>query len=310
MDTDNSLSIEQWGDIFKYFQQVENVKIDSSAKRLDITIRGKNNILQATNAELDNSLCKFNGNPHEVVTNFLRKHDIFVYYQDTLVGFFDIQAYSAFIEETSIDEAIKKLNGLFSETRSVAIADILAVKLDHWILSDSIILVVDTSRHPLFEGSLEYFLGTCSSVMQYAMLHGFPLRGAIGGGYFHKDGEIMVSSGLVDAAQYEKKQNWLGAILTPSALQLVEKASKLGNDLKGKPDIDLLSDRFIPYVRYGVIPWKDEGKDENQKIEKPNETYYIKPFEMADKDWASKYLPCYFNKQSKIDNSNRLYAQA
>lgn len=306
MNTDNSLPIKQWGDIFKYFRQVENVKVDSSAERLDITIRGQNNILQATSEELDDSLYKFNSNPHEVVAYFLRKHGILIYYQDTLVGFFDIQAYSAFIEKTSIDEAIKKLSGLLSKTRSVANTDILAVKLDHWILSDSIILVVDTNRHPLFAGSLECFLGTCSAIMRYAMMHSFPLRGAIGGGDFYKDGEIMVSSGLVDAAQYEKKQNWLGAILTPRALQLVEKANKLENDLKGKSDIDFSSDRFIPFVRHGVIPWKDE----NQNIEKPNETYYIKPFEMADKNWASKYLPCYFNKQSKIDNSNRLYAQA
>ena len=309
MNTNNSLSIEQWSDIFKYFQQVENVKIDSSAKRLDITIRGKNNNRQATNEELDNSLCKFNGNSYEVVTNFLREHNIFVYY-NTLVAFFDIYAYSAFIKETSIDEAINKVNGLFTAIKSEADTDIFDVKLDHWVLSDSIIIVVDTSRLPLFEGSLDLLLGACSVIMQDAMTQGFPLRGAIGGGYFHKDDEIMVSSGLVDAVQYEKKQNWWGAILTPSALQLVEKASKLGNDLEGNPDIDLSSKKFEPYVRYGVIPWKDERKDGNQEIEKPNETYYIKPFEMADKDWASKYLPFYFNKKSKIDNSNRLYAQA
>lgn len=306
MNTDNSLPIMQWGKIFKYFRQVENVKVDSSAERLDITICGQKNILQATREELIDSLNKLNSNPNEVVAYFLRKHGIRIYYQDTLVGFFDIHAYSAFIEKNSTDEAIKKLNGLFSKTSRAADTDILAVKLDHWILSDSIILVVDTNRHPLFAGAIECFLGTCSVIMRDAMIHGFPLRGAIGGGDFYKDGEIMVSSGLVDAAQYEKTQNWLGAILTPRALQLVEKANKLENDLKGKSNIDFSSDRFIPFVRYGVIPWKDE----NQNLEKPNETYYIKPFKMADKNWASKYLPCYFNKQSKIANSNRLYAQA
>lgn len=307
MKTNNTFPITVWGELFNDFRQIEHVHVDSSAERLDITIKEREGVLQVTREELDDALYKFNGNPKEVATSFLKKHGVLVPYQDTLVGYFDIQAYSNFIEKTGIEEAIRRLSHFFSYTSGYDRTDFLAVKLDHWILSDSIILVVDTNRHPLFSGSLEVFLGTCSLIMRDAMIHhGFLLRGAIGGGYFYKDGEIMVSSGLVDAALYEKEQDWLGAVLTPKALQIVEKAKEFEIKHNGETRIDFSSKRFNSFVRYGIIPWKPDGRLE----EKPHETYYIKPFEMADDNWASKYLPDYFDKRStKISKSHCLYAQ-
>ncbi len=97
MKNENLFSIKIWGEIFNDFRQVEHVYIDSSAERLDITIREWKGILQVTRKELDNSLYKFNGNPKEVATSFLKKNGVLVYYQDTLVGYFDIQAFSYFL---------------------------------------------------------------------------------------------------------------------------------------------------------------------------------------------------------------------
>jgi hypothetical protein len=246
--------------------------------------------LQATHHELDDALHKFNNNVQEVVLSFMKKHEVLVIYHNTLVGFFDIQAYSDFIKKTSFKDAIWKINGLISEVKANANTDIFGVKLNCWILSDSIILVVDTERCCLFAGSIEWFLGTCSMIMANAMIHHFPLRGAIGGGDFFKDGEVMVSSALVDAARYEKEQNWLGAVLTPKAYDLVK---------------DLLEDRHKPFIRYGKIPWK-----EGNNIVKPHEWYYIKPFEFdtPEKNW-SQYLPDYFKDERKIENSRCLYEQ-
>ncbi len=303
MNKDYSLPIDQWKNIFKDFNQVEKVEVNSSSGRLDIYIRGIDNIFPATLEELDYSLSKFNCNPREVVTYFLRKHGILIYYQNTLVGFFDIQAYSTFIINTGIDEAVKKVKDFFLYTKRVSNTDILAVKFDHWILSDSIILVVDTNRHPIFSGSLEGFLWTCSSIMAYGMKQRLPLRGAIGGGNFYKDGEIMVSSALVDANSYEKSQNWLGAVLTPSAIQIIEKAKKSESETEGKILIDLYSDKFNSFVRYGVIPWKNGI----QNIEMPRETFYIKP-DTSYKDWED-YLPDYFKDRQRIENSNCLYGE-
>lgn len=314
MNKDYSLPIDQWKNIFKDFNQVEKVGVDFSSDRLDIYIRGRDNIFTATLEELDDSLYKFNCNPHEVVTYFLRKHGILIYYQNTLVGYFDIQAYSGFIRNTSIDEVAEKVKDLFSRTKSVSNTNIHSVKFDHWILSDSIILVVDTNRHPIFSGSLGGFLWTCSSIMKYGMEQRLPLRGAIGGGNFYKDGEIMVSSALVDAVLYEKSQNWFGAVLTPSAIQIIEKAKKSESETEGKNLIDLYSDKFNSFVRYGVIPWKNsiQGKNNIQDIEMPKETFYIKPFDIPDKKWASNHLPDYFDKQNnkeKIERSNCLYVE-
>lgn len=308
MGTEYTYSIEVWGEVFRQFRQIERVRVDSSAERLDVTVKDRKDILQFSREELDDILYKFNGNPKEVATYYLKKNDVIVYYKDTLVGFFDIIGYSSFIDEKPIEEAIRKISAFFKKTEGVSRTDICDVKFDHWILSDAVIVLVDTNRHPLFSGSLEVFLGTCSMIMAYGMKNKFPLRGAIGGGDFYKDGEVMVSSALVDAAKYEKEQEWLGAVLTPKALQLVEKAKESEIGLKGETRIDFSSDRFKPFVRYGTIPWK-HGENSLMTKTKPDEAYYIKPFDMAEEDWALKYLPDFFNDPVKIEKSHCLYAQ-
>jgi hypothetical protein len=281
MQIATSYPIKLWGEIFRDFRQVEKVKVNTSAERLDITIKERKDILQATQEELDDTLYKFSGNPKEIAASFLKKHNVLVFYQDTLVSFFDIIGYSSFIERTPVEKAVQKVSTFLKEVKNFARADMLAVKLDHWILSDSIIIVVDTNRNPLFEGSLEIFLATCSMVMRYGMQNGFPLRGAIGGGDFYKDGEVMVSPALVDAAHYEKEQEWLGAVLTPKALEMVEKAKEFEIKYKGKTLIDFSSDRFTYSVRYGMVPWKQNESSNKHPIEKPDETYYIKPFDIG-----------------------------
>jgi hypothetical protein len=311
MDKNNSLPLEYWRQIFiNVCYQIESAEIDSSADRLNIIIKGRNEALQATHNELDEAFLKFSNNVKKVVHSFMKNHGVIVIYQNTLVGYFDIQAYSAFIDdsEKSFKEKIWKINELFHNISSKT--DALDVKIDFWILSDSIIVVVDTERSCLFEGSIAFFLGTCSVLMADAIRHGFPLRGAIGGGDFFKDGELMVSSALVDAVRYEKEQNWLGAVLTPTAKALVDKALEQVKEveikLKGKTDIDFLLDRFKPFIKCGKIHWKS-----GNNITKPcHSWYYIKPYHMTEKNWATKYLPSYFqDKDGKITNSDCLYGQ-
>lgn len=307
MNRKNSLPLDLWRQIFRALcQQVERIELDFSADHLNIFVKGRHEVLQVSHQELDDAFHKFNNNVQEVVTSFMKNHGVLVIYQNTLVGFFDIQAYSSFVEGTGFKDAIWKTNNLISEIKSAAITKFFGVKIDCWILSDSIILVVDTNRSPLFAGSLDVFLGTCSMVMADAMRHHFVLRGAIGGGDFFKDGDLMVSSALVDAALYEKEQNWLGAVLTPKAYKLIEQAMESEIKVKGTTDIDFTSERFEPFIRFGPIPWKTCGCD----IKKPHECYYIKPYHMADKNWATKYLPDYFkDNEGKIEKSHCLYAQ-
>lgn len=304
MGTKYIYSIEVWAEVFKQFRQVDRTIVDYSAERLDVTIKNRKDILQVSREELDNMLYKYIGTPSEVVRNYLSNNGVIDYYLNTLIGFFDIIGYSSFIDKKPFEESIRKISNFFKYT-GIAMTDIYDVKLDHWILSDSVIIVIDTKRCPLFSGSLEAFLWTCSMLMREGVRNGFPLRGAVGGGDFYKDGEIMVSSALVDAATYEKKQEWLGAVLTPKALQLVEKAKDFEIGFKGETRIDFSSDRFNQLVRNGTIPWK-LGEAEQGKT-----YYYINP-DMAEADWADKYLPDYFDKEKKremISNSHGLYSQ-
>ena len=246
----------------------------------------------------------------EVVSAFLEENSIRVHSHNTLVGFFDIQGYSAFIEETEPDEAIMRIDQLFLRLRNSASANLGALRIDPWILSDSIVVVLDTNRSPLYGDTLLWFLATCSSIMSESLKEGFPLRGAIGGGYFYKDGELMISSGLADAASYERKQNWLGAVLTPNAIQIIEDAKKHNSNPKVKMKIDLGSSAFNLHIKYGKIPWKEKKCGRIRRKESPDpEMYYLKPYVMApDKNWA-EYLPSYFHDPQKVANSDPLYAE-
>jgi hypothetical protein len=305
MEIPASFPIEVWGRIFSDFNQVEYVKAISSAERLDIKVKGKKEILSFSVEALDDTLYKFRGNPKEVAVSFLRENGIIVFYEDTLVGYFDIIGYSSFIKKAaSLEEIIHRMKRFLDDASRSARTDIFAVKIDHWILSDSIIVVVDTNRHPLFTGSLDTFLGTCSMILHDGMRHGMPLRGAIGGGSFYKDGEVMVSTALINAAEYEKEQEWLGAVLTPEALQIIEKAKEFELREKGETEIDLSSGRFSTVVGSGTIPWKEQ----ESSLERPPETYFINP-DMSEPDWATKYLPSHFQGSSKINNSNSLYGK-
>lgn len=311
MAQNNSLSLEYWRQIFiSVCYQVESAEIDSSADRLNIIITGRNEALHATHDELDEAFLKFDNNVQDVVHWFMKKHGVIVIYQNTLVGYFDIQAYSSFIDDPrkSFKDKIWKINKLFYNNNISSKTDVLGVKIDSWILSDSIVVVIDTERSCLFEGSIAFFLGTCSIIMADAIRHGFPLRGAIGGGDFFKDGELMISSALVDAVRYEKEQNWLGTVLTPTATALVEKALEQVKEveikLEGKTDIDFLLARFNPFIRHGKIYWKSSNN-----ITKPPIWYYIKPYNMTDSNWVL-YLPDYFeDRDGKIEHSHCLYGQ-
>ncbi len=166
-----------WRKEFKKFSQVESVSINSSAGRLDETIKNrKEGILQVTHKELDDIQCKFNGNLYSGVIDYLTKKGVIVYYKDTLVAYFDIIGYSSYIATPNEDDKIHKISEFFNAIKNTANTNFLAVKFDYWILSDAVIIVVDNNRHPLFCGSLEYFLGTCSDILRYSMREGFPLK--------------------------------------------------------------------------------------------------------------------------------------
>jgi hypothetical protein len=218
-------------------------------------------------------------------------HPAFVRCRDTLVAYFDIIAYSQYLQLNGSEQVIKPMEEFHQQISTRLTAHLGNLIMDPLILSDSIIVALDTSNHPVDAETLKWFLEMCSAAMGFSMRKRFPLRGAIGGGDFYKKGETLVSSALVDAVQYEKQQEWLGAVVTPKAIEVINKAR-----------VDLSSDGFKNSVGFGDIPWKSGEK---------TEWYYLKPpSHIANPDWVRKYLPSHFDivkGARKILNSHCLY---
>lgn len=298
--------LKEWEEAFKDFDQVKKIIPNQSAETLLLTLfvpdestPSKQIELEKliTQDELEDTLYKFNDNPIEVVKYFLREWGILVYIKETLVAFFDIYAYSAFIEKNPMDKCILEVGGLFKKIKKDAYSFHQDIKLKHWILSDSIIVTPDISSYPLKRESIDLFLMISSALMYRGMRNGFPLRGAIGGGGFYKDGEIIVSSALVDACKYEKKQNWFGTVITPNAMNIINKY-----DPGFTSEFDKV-DNLRKYVRKGVIPWKEKT------LELPKELFYIISHKLFTKDWT-EYLPDYLRSKKKleiIENSHCIY---
>ena len=218
----------------------------------------------------------------------------------TLLAFFDIQAYSAFISNNSKDHCIEVSEALFKNIKRDSGSFMCDIKLRHWIYSDSIILIPDTEARVLDIPSIDFFISICSVLMFRGLRAGLPLRGAIGAGYFYKNNDVIIGTALVDATTYEKEQNWLGAVITPAALSLIKKFHPSFD----KKYADILN--FGRFLNRGRIPWKKPYEKE-KGISKPRNCFYIKPT-MPDPNWR-KYLPAHYNDDIKIQESDILYGK-
>lgn len=217
-----------------------------------------------------------------------------------LLAFFDIQAYSSFIDNNSKNDCLTKAENLFKYIKKdVGDSHILDIRLRHWIFSDSIIMIPDIETRSLDIAVIDFLIAMCSVLMFRGIRAGLPLRGAIGTGYFYKNDDIIVSSALVDAAAYEKEQNWLGAVITPSALSLINEIHPgFENEYKS-----LLN--FGRFLDNDKIPWTESKHKHGPEILKPEYSFYIKPA-ISLTNWR-EYLPAYFKIDSKIAASDILY---
>lgn len=300
----NNLSLHEWKNAFELFNKVSAVEIDSRGEALILKISmplyedPKKNITETKRITLKNLNDRFSESIYEytrdIIRNVLMEWRSFIYFENTLVAFFDIQAYSKFIKHKSLGECIKVLKKLFD---NVAVnwgtgRRATGINIPHWVFSDSIIVALDTYIWPISRVPLRLFFASCSVVMGGAMESGLPLRGAIGGGNFclYKNDNILISTALSDAADHERDQDWLGAVITPEAENIIK---KYDNNF----DSD---DAITPYVKYGQIHWKRDSKRG-----RPEKLFYVKPL-MNNPDWEN-YLPNYFDDVEKVANSQSLY---
>lgn len=226
-----------------------------------------------------------------------------VTFENTLVALFDIQAYSSFVGSSPKDEVVSRTEKLFSFARSAGTTNFGSAKTRFWVMSDTVVIAIDTNHAPLHFGSAYLFLHSCSDLLHSSIRFcELPLRGAIGFGYLYfdedlkkdeyGDGSIILGDALVDAAKHEKMQNWLGARLTPNAVNALE---GFISDTDGKKILD--SEKLNGVCEYGSIPLKDGKTDQG---------YYILPFD-KNPHWRNS-LPSYFvNKEGKLDNTERLW---
>lgn len=293
--------IIDWKNAFEKFHKIQKVKIVTEREAFILKVAfpnyddpEKNNIvtkeitLQSLNESFSSSRYKY---MPDIIRNLLIEWRPAVYLKDTLVAFFDIHAYSHFIENKSLSECKDVINRLFLnvEKNWGTGPRAAGIHLPYWIFSDSIILSIDTYIQPISRVQLRLFFATCSVIISGAMEYGLPLRGAIGGGnfYFSEGERILISTALSNAAKYEKAQEWLGVVITPEALSIIR-----------KHDADFVMDDDIPkYVSYGQVPWKT-----GERMDAPEESYYIKPL-MSNPKWKD-YLPSYFDGSPKFSASS------
>lgn len=225
--------------------------------------------------------------------------------EKTLVGFFDVHAYSSFIREHSFDDAILKAQKLFPKLEKDLESFSCDLRLKHIIFSDSIIVTPDLTNHELDSSFIGFFLGFCAILLFRCIENNLPLRGAIGGGEFYWDDRIILGKALIDAVEFEKEQEWFGAVIAPSALDVIQPL--ISGDLN---DIQF----YGQFVKKGGIPWKKE-KEENSRIDKNIDYFYIVLSYIINtlpKDWT-EYLPKYLDPgrcAEKIKNSHCIYSKS
>jgi hypothetical protein len=92
-------------------------------------------------------------------------------------------------------------------------------RIESVVFSDSIVITKE-SRDP---DSLRVLCEVCSRLMLALILVDVPIRGAIACGHYLRstvgNSVFLAGNPIIEAFEYEKKQNWIGVTLTPSALQ-------------------------------------------------------------------------------------------
>ena len=147
-----------------------------------------------------------------------------------MVGFFDVlgfsdrikddgpenvyQTYRTLIERVVQKEALYCIGSMRCPGESLRVPTLFSVEVRYTYFSDTILLWLPLT--PMFAGP---FLRRCSDLVCEALRMGIPLRGTIslGEGFMHKQSGMYVGSMIVEAANLETAQNWIGVALAPSA---------------------------------------------------------------------------------------------
>jgi hypothetical protein len=123
------------------------------------------------------------------------------------------------------------------------------------VFSDSIILASDGDDH---ESCLR-IARACSCLTGELLHQDMALRGAIAFGQFSRkslsEGVFVAGRAIVDAYEYEQRQNWVGVMLAPSAVKRLRSIRELC-EYKGTPDELRRRIDWLTYIQRAQIPFQ------------------------------------------------------
>jgi hypothetical protein len=132
------------------------------------------------------------------------------------VALLDVLGFRDLIARETASEEVER----YVEAISEAVANQGERVLQYVLFSDSVVLYsIEDGEH-----ALEAIVAACSNIMHSLVSRGVAVRGAIAHGNFIRSfgleaGAIVAGSPIVEAFEYEKRQNWLGIMLCPSVLR-------------------------------------------------------------------------------------------
>src|SRR5882672_8819469 len=131
--------------------------------------------------------------------------------KDGYIALLDVLGFEQLVARESYVEELER----YTDTISRASENSL---LEFVLFSDTIVITTfDTD-----ELSLINLVHTCSRLFGELLTKGIAMRGAVARGSFIRNksdaGVFLAGRAIVDAYKFEKKQNWVGILLTPSVL--------------------------------------------------------------------------------------------
>jgi hypothetical protein len=129
----------------------------------------------------------------------------------TYLALFDILGFKEIVSSYSIDRVSNLYNNLLIKSDPYVTTD----NVKSMLISDTIILY---HSDPTDNVAPTEIIVTSSNILNYFARNGIALRGALSFGelFINESDKIIIGKPLVRAYEFEKKQNWAGAIIDPN----------------------------------------------------------------------------------------------
>jgi len=187
---------------------------------------------------------------------------------------FDILGFKDIVKNNNITSLVPQFNDFFVQNLKASshlshkrigttILPDPKTKLAHLLqFSDTVVLFSDVRpRAPLdhLYNSLMHLLLAASGALSTCIFSGFPIRGAVSYGEFYVNDKenIYLGKSLIEAYEWEKEQDWAGAILSPSCEQWLIRNNLMGPILE--------SEYIVPYH----VPLKNKEHKEYYAVNWP-----------------------------------------